>query len=198
MTKTLTKMRKDNLALIEANMFLPEEKQEKMTESQKDLLKQVTDCYNLQLQRPMISRAYLRNYLMRKYKVSKVQAYNIITYAATLLGNVQASHKNWVRQRIEFLCEQAYVAADAGNLKKAETLTKIASTLAKAFQTNLDEGEIINAQKYLESEPITLTIDPSVLNIKITPAKQKEIDGMLRKYEIEDADFILVQEDENE
>lgn len=198
MTKTLTKMRKDNLALIEANMFLPEEKQEKMTESQKDLLKQVTDCYNLQLQRPMVSRAYLRNYLMRKYKVSKVQAYNIITYAATLLGNVQASHKNWVRQRIEFLCEQAYVAADAGNLKKAETLTKIASTLAKAFQTNLDEGEIINAQKYLESEPITLTVDPSVLNIKITPAKQKEIDGMLRKYEIEDADFILVQEDENE
>ena len=191
-------MRKDNLALIEANMFLPEEKQEKMTESQKDLLKQVTDCYNLQLQRPMVSRAYLRNYLMRKYKVSKVQAYNIITYAATLLGNVQASHKNWVRQRIEFLCEQAYVAADAGNLKKAETLTKIASTLAKAFQTNLDEGEIINAQKYLESEPITLTVDPSVLNIKITPAKQKEIDGMLRKYEIEDADFILVQEDENE
>lgn len=191
-------MRKDNLALIEANMFLPEEKQEKMTESQKDLLKQVTDCYNLQLQRPMVSRAYLRNYLMKKYKVSKVQAYNIITYAATLLGNVQASHKNWVRQRIEFLCEQAYVAADAGNLKKAETLTKIASTLAKAFQTNLDEGEIINAQKYLESEPITLTVDPSVLNIKITPAKQKEIDGMLRKYEIEDADFILVQEDENE
>lgn len=179
-------------------MFLPEEKQEKMTESQKDLLKQVTDCYNLQLQRPMVSRAYLRNYLMRKYKVSKVQAYNIITYAATLLGNVQASHKNWVRQRIEFLCEQAYVAADAGNLKKAETLTKIASTLAKAFQTNLDEGEIINAQKYLESEPITLTIDPSVLNIKITPAKQKEIDGMLRKYEIEDADFTLVQEEENE
>lgn len=179
-------------------MFLPEEKQEKMTESQKDLLKQVTDCYNLQLQRPMVSRAYLRNYLMKKYKVSKVQAYNIITYAATLLGNVQASHKNWVRQRIEFLCEQAYVAADAGNLKKAETLTKIASTLAKAFQTNLDEGEIINAQKYLESEPITLTVDPSVLNIKITPAKQKEIDGMLRKYEIEDADFILVQEDENE
>lgn len=191
-------MRKDNLALIEANMFLPEEKQEKMTESQKDLLKQVTDCYNLQLQRPMVSRAYLRNYLMRKYKVSKVQAYNIITYAATLLGNVQASHKNWVRQRIEFLCEQAYVAADAGNLKKAETLTKIASTLAKAFQTNLDEGEIINAQKYLESEPITLTIDPSVLNIKITPTKQKEIDGMLRKYEIEDADFTLVQEEENE
>ena len=194
----MTKMRDENLSLIEANMFLPEDQQKKMTASQKKLLEEVTDCYNLQLQRPMVSRAYLRNYLMKKYKVSKVQAYNIITYAATLLGNVKASHKNWVRQRIEFLCEQAYVAADAGNIKKAETLTKIASTLAKAFQTNLDEGEIINAQKYLESEPITLTVDPSVLNIKITPAKQKEIDGMLRKYEIEDADFILVQEEENE
>lgn len=188
-------MRDDNLSLIEANMFLPEDQRKKMTESQKKLLEEVTDCYNLQLQRPMISHAYLRNYLMKKYKVSKVQAYNIITYTATILGNVKASHKNWVRKRIEFLCEQAYVSAEAGNLKKAETLTKIASTLAKAFQTNLDEGEIINAQKYLDSEPITLTIDPSALNIKVSEAKRKEIEKMLRKYEIEEAEIIPPEED---
>lgn len=190
-------MRDENLSLIEANMFLPEDQRKPMTEKQEQLLKQVTDCYNLQLQKPMASRTYLRNYLMKKYKVSKVQAYNIIIYAAVLLGNVQASHKNWVRQRIEFLAEQAYTAADSGNLKKAETLTKIAGVLAKAFQTNLDEGEIINAQKYLDEEPITLTIDPSsALKIKTSEAKQKEINRMLRKYEIEDAEIVTEVEDE--
>lgn len=188
-------MRDENLALIEANMFLPEDQRKPMTEKQEQLMKQVTDCYNLQLQKPMASRTYLRNYLMKKYKVSKVQAYNIIIYTAVLLGNVQASHKNWVRQRIEFLSEQAYTAADSGNLKKAETLTKIAGVLAKAFQTNLDEGEIINAQKYLDSEPITLTIDPSALNIKLSEAKKKEIEKMLRKYEIEEAEIIPPEEE---
>lgn len=177
-------------------MFLPEDQRKPMTAKQEQLLKEVTDCYNLKLQKPMAGRTYLRNYLMKKYKVSKVQAYNIITYTTVLLGNVQASHKNWVRQRIEFLCEQAYAAADAGNLKKAETLTKIAGVLAKAFQTNLDEGEIINAQKYLDEEPITLTIDPSALKIKTSEAKQKEIDKMLRKYEIEDAEIVTEVEDE--
>ncbi len=188
-------MRDENLALIEANMFLPEDQRKPMTEKQEQLLKQVTDCYNLQLQKPMASRTYLRNYLMKKYKVSKVQAYNIIIYAAVLLGNVQASHKNWVRQRVEFLSEQAYAAAEAGNLKKSETLTKIAGVLAKAFQTNIDEGEIINAQKYLEIDVVNITIDPTALGIKTSEAKQKEINKMLRKYEIEDAEIIPPEED---
>ena len=184
----MTKMRDENLALIEANMFLPEDQRKQLTESQEKLLMEVTDCYNLQLQKPMISRAYLRNYLMKKHKVSKVQAYNIITYAATLLGNVQASHKNWVRQRVEFLCEQAYVAAEAGNLKKSESLTKIAGVLAKAFQTNIDEGELINAQKYLEIDQVNITIDPEAIGIKTNHTKQKEIDRLLKKYQIEDAE----------
>lgn len=188
-------MRDENLSMIEANMFLDEsERPKKLTERQAALLQQVEDCYNLKLQKPMHSREQLRNYLMRKYKVSKVQAYNIIIYATVLLGNIQPSHKNWVRQRIEFLAEKAYAAVEAGNLKKAEALTKIAATLSKAFQTNLDEGEIINAQKYLDSEPITLTIDPSALKIKISEPKKKQIESMLRKYEIEDAEIIIPEE----
>lgn len=187
-------MRKDNLALIEANMFLPENQQEKMTESQKALLEQVTDCYNLKLQRPMISLTYLRNYLMKKHKVSKVQAYNIITYTTVILGNVQASHKNWVRQRIEFLCEQAYAAANAGNTKKSDALTKIASVLSKAFATNIDEGELINAQQYLEIDKVNITINPEAIGIKTSQIKQKEIDRLLKKYQIEDAECEEVKE----
>ena len=146
----------------------------------------------------MVSRAQLRNYLMKKYRVSKVQAYNIITYAAVILGNVQASHKNWVRQRIEFLCEEAYKAATKGDTKKAESFTKIAGVLAKAFQTNLDEGELINAQQYLEIDRVNITIDPKALNIKLSETKQKEIDRLLRKYEVEDAEILTVEPGDKE
>lgn len=181
-------MRNENFDLIVANMFVPEDQRKPLTESQEQLLLEVTDCYNLQLQKPMISRTQLRNYLVNKYKVSKVQAYNIILYAAFALGDVKPSHKNWVRQRIEFLCEQAYLAAEAGNLKKAESLTKIAGTLAKAFSTNLDEGEFINAQEYLQIPAVNITINPAEVNIKVSETTQKEIDRLLKKYQIEDVE----------
>lgn len=179
-------------------MFLPEDQRKPLTESQTKLLLEVTDCYNLQLQKPMISRSNLRNYLIKEYGVSKIQAYKIIQYAATLLGNVQASHKNWVRQRIEFLSEQAYLAVEAGNLKKAESLVKIAGVLAKAFATNLDEGELINAQQYLQIDQVNITIDPTAIGIKTSPVKQKEIDRLLKKYQIEDAECEEITENAEE
>ena len=188
-------MRDENLALIEDNMFLPAESRKPLTPSQEQLLLEVTDCYNLQLQKPMLSRSALRDYLVNKYKVSKIQAYKVIQYAAAILGNVQPSHKNWIRQRIEFLTEKAFEAVEARDFKRAEALTKIAKTLAKAFQTNIDEGELINAQKYLEIDQVNITIDPSALGIKVSEAKQKQIDKMLRKYEIEDAEIIQPEED---
>lgn len=191
-------MRDENLSLIEANMFLPEDQRKPLTESQNKLLLEVTDCYNLQLQKPMTSRSNLRNYLIKKYGVSKIQAYKIIQYAATLLGNVQASHKNWVRQRIEFLSEQAYLAVEAGNLKKAESLVKIAGVLTKAFATNMDEGELINAQQYLQIDQVNITIDPTAIGIKTSPVKQKEIDRLLKKYQIEDAECEEITENAEE
>lgn len=177
-------------------MFLPEAQRKDLTERQKLLLLEVTDCYNLQLQKPMISRASLRDYLVRKYKISYTQAYKVIQYAAVCLGNVKPSHKNWVRQRIEFLTEKAYEAVEAKDYKRALVLTKIAGTLAKDFQTNLDEGELINAQKYLEIDQINITMDPSVLGIKISEPKQKEIDRLLKKYEIEDVEIEDVEVEE--
>lgn len=182
-------MRDENFELIVNNMFLPAEQRKTLTDSQKQLLLQVTDCYNLQLQKPMISKVSLRNYLMNEYKVSKIQAYKIIQYAALALGNVASSHKNWVRQRIEFLCEQAYTATMAKDYKKSDSLTKIANVLSKAFATNLDEGEIINAQRYLEIGQVNIVINPAAIGIKVSPVAQKEIDKMLRKYQIEDVDY---------
>lgn len=189
-------MRDENLEIIERHMFLPEEQQKDLTEKQRKLLEQVADCYNLQLQKPMLSRAALRAYLVKKYGCQRVQAYRIIQYTASVLGNVQPSHKNWIRQRIEFLSEQAYIAVEAKDYKRAEALTKIATTLAKAFQTNLDEGELINAQKYLEIDTVNLIVDPTVLGIKISEPTQKEINFMLKKYQIEDVEAEEIKEDE--
>ena len=188
-------MRDENLDLIVNNMFAPEAQRKELTERQQQLVLQVTDCYNLQLQKPMISRASLRNYLVQKYGVSKIQAYKIIQYAAVALGNVQPSHKNWVRQRIEFLTEKAYEAVEAKDYKRALVLTKIAATLAKSFSTNVDEGELINAQKYLEIDQVNITIDPTAINIRVSEPKQKEINRLLRKYEIEDVDAEPIEEE---
>lgn len=190
-------MRDENFELIVNNMFLPAEQRKPLTDSQEQLLLQVTDCYNLQLQKPMISKVSLRNYLINEYKVSKIQAYKIIQYSALALGNVASSHKNWVRQRIEFLCEQAYTATMAKDYKKSNALTKIANVLSKAFATNLDEGEIINAQRYLEIGQVNIVIDPAAIGIKVSPVAQKEIDKMLRKYQIEDVGYEDVDDNEN-
>lgn len=190
-------MRDENYELIVNNMFLPAEQQKPLTDGQKQLLLQVTDCYNIQLQKPMTSKVSLRNYLVNKYKISKIQAYKIIQYSALALGNVSSSHKNWVRQRIEFLSEEAYTAAKAKDYKKCEGLTKIANVLSKAFATNLDEGEIINAQRYLEIGQVVISINPADIGIKVSPVSQKEINKMLRKYQIEDVDYEEVVNDEN-
>lgn len=188
-------MRDENLDLIVNNMFAPEAQRKELTERQQQLVIEVTDCYNLQLQKPMISRASLRDYLVHKYGVSKIQAYKIIQYAAVALGDVRPSHKNWVRQRIEFLTEKAYEAVVAKDYKRALVLTKIAGTLAKSFSTNIDEGELINAQKYLEIDQVNITIDPKAININVSETKQKEINRLLRKYEIEDVEAEPVEEE---
>jgi hypothetical protein len=188
-------MRDENLDLIVRNMFLPAESKEDLTEKQKDLLEQVTDCYHQQMAKPMISRTKLRAYLTQQYGISKTQAYKIIQYAAVALGDVRPSHKNWIRQRIEYLTEQAYEAIEAKNYKRFDALNKLAATLSKAFATNMDEGELINAQKYLEIDMVKITIDPSVLGVKFSETKQKDIEKMLRKYEIEDAEIIPPEED---
>ena len=74
---------------------------------------------------------------------------------------------------------------EAKDYKRAEALTKIAATLSKAFATNLDEGELINAQEYLQIATVNITINPADVNIKVKEPTQREIERMLRKYEID-------------
>lgn len=190
------KMRDENLEIIERNMFLPEEQQKPLTPKQQQMLEQVKDCYHLQLQKPMLSRSSLRDYLVKNHGISKEQAYRIIYYAEVVLGNVKPTHKNWIRHRIEYISEQAYISIEAKDYKRADALTKLGGMLAKAFNTNVDEGELINAQKYLDIETVNVVMDPAAIGIKVSEATQKQIDLMLKKYHIEDAEVEEIKEDE--
>ena len=63
------------------------------------------------------------------------------------------------------------------------------------FATNLDEGELINAQEYLQIPAVVITVNPADINVKIKEPEQREIDRMLRKYEIEDVEAEEVKEE---
>ena len=188
-------MRDDTLDIIVNNMFLDPDKRKKLTERQENLLLQVSDCYNVMLQKKMVSKKELRNYLINKYKVTQIQAYRIIEYTVAALGNLPATHKNWVRQRVEFLIEEAYSAAKAKNYKLSESLTKMAKVYANAFSIDQDEGELIDAQKYLELPRVEISINPESIGITISDVEHKEIDKMCKQYEITDAEYEEVEDD---
>lgn len=187
-------MRDTTLDIIIKNMTVDPDKRQQLEPRYQKILMQVDDCYNLILQHQMMSKKELRNYLMNKYKLTQIQAYRIIDYANAALGNMSATHKNRVRQRVEAIIEEAYEAAKAGNFKLSEHLTKLAKVYANAFAIDQDDGELIDAQKYLEISRVEIVMDPAAIGITISEAEQKEIDKMCRQYAVEDADFEEVEE----
>ena len=188
-------MRHDTADLIINYMFEPPEKRKELTENDQKLLLQVTDCYHLQLQHPMYSREKVRNYLMENHNVSRTTAYYIIALTRQALGNVESSAKEWVKQKIEFLLEKAYIATEAKDFKTAQALTKIAETYGRTFKTDIDEGELLEARKALRIENITIVTDPGVINIRLSDKETARIKELMRKYDISDADYTVVEEE---
>lgn len=191
-------MRDTTLDIIINNLTADPDKRQQLAPRYQEILLQVGDCYNLILQHQMMSRKELRNYLMNRYKLTQIQAYRIIDYANAALGSLPATHKNRVRQRVEAIIEESYEAAKAGNFKLSEQLTKLARVYAKVFAIDQDDGELIDAQKYLEIARVEIVMDPAAIGITISEPEQKEIDKMCRQYQIEDADFEEVDEGKTE
>lgn len=190
-------MRDTTLDIIINNLTGDPDKRKPLAPRYQEVLLQVSDCYNLILQHQMMSRKELRNYLMNRYKLTQIQAYRIIDYANAALGSLPATHKNRVRQRVEAIIEEAYEAAKAGNFKLSEHLTKLAKVYANAFAIDQDDGELIDAQKYLEIARVEIVMDPAAIGITIPEAEQKEIDKMCRQYAVEDVDFEEAEEEKN-
>lgn len=188
-------MREDSLDLINDHLFEEPDKRRLLPKSSQELLEQVTDCYTLQISNPFRSRKEIRQYLVEKYGVSVSQAYNIIALTAQALGNVATAHKNWIKVKAETLMEEAYTAAKAKNFTLAAELRKQAKTLAYIFRLDVDEGELLEAQKYLTIDRVVISFNPEDVGVKFTEKDKEKADNYIKRF-TEDADFEDVENEE--
>ncbi len=181
-------MREDSLDLVRKHLPDDEESLGKLPVSSQRLIRQVRDCYSMQLSDPFLSRKEVRNRLMETYKITTSQAYNIIALTMQLLGDVSTSHKNWIKIKAEALMEEAYKAAKNKNFTLAAELRKQAKTLGYLFRLDVDEGEILEAYKYLNIETVQITINPEDIGIKFGEKQKAKADEYFRKFTV-DTDY---------
>lgn len=192
-------MRRDRYQMIADYMFEPPEKTQALTAEDKRMLMILTDCYNQQISNPnMMTTVRMRDYLRNHYGVSNSEAYQIINVVRVALGDVSEARIKWVKYRIDCLAIEAYNAAKAGDTKLTDALCKIGTMLSRAYRTDLEQGDPIDIDK-LTVESINFTIDPSAINLNISPTEAKEIMRLKKKYHIEeDTPFVEIVEENKE
>lgn len=189
--------RRDSMDLIKSHLFSDDGDFQKLSKSDQLLLLQIRDCYTIWLCNPTYTNVQMRDYLMNEYSIDKQKAYSIIAKTTMVLGNVEVASKNWVKYVIKDILQQAFVLAEKDQLKKAEVYTKIAQTWAKAFNTSSDEGETLNVKEKLHIDNVVITTNPSDIGICINGKERKDIQKMMKKYDIS-SDIIDVEPEDIE
>lgn len=189
-------MREDSLEMLRKHLPDDDKALESLPPSYKDLVVQVRDCYAMQIGNPWISRKAIRMKLCDTYQITESQAYNIIALTAQFLGDVPASHKNWIKIKAETLMEEAYDAATKKNFALAAELRKQAKTLGFLFRLDQDEGELLEAQKYLTIERVEITLDPNEIGVKYSSKDKEKADNYIQKF-VEDAEFEDLTDEES-
>ena len=132
-------MRKDSLEIISNYLFRGSEAKISLAEDEREMLLRIETCYTKWLDDPMQSDIEMRNFIMNEFNVGRQTALKILNYTIYALGNVNSAAKSFVRKKIDFLLTKAAAVAEAGDLKYAQTLTKIALAYGKAFDTGTDD-----------------------------------------------------------
>lgn len=175
-------MRKDSLELLREHLAESSEGFDLLPQSSKDLIIMARDCYAMQIANPWISRKEVRMRLVDTYKITNSQAYNVIALTSQFLGDVPTSHKNWIKLKAESMIEEAYDAAKARDFALAAELRKLSKTLGFLFRLDQDEGEVLDAQKYLTIESVEITFDPNDIGVKYTKKDKELADSYARKF----------------
>lgn len=192
-------MREESVEKILKNLQLPEGERLPMTVHQANMLHDVEECLNLLEDDIMTPTRDLVDKLVKNTGMSSRHAYDVIRVAREALGNRRSTTKAIVRESIMEMMRMAHkVAMTYEPEKQVDALVKIANTLARAFATNVDDGDIINAAKYLTEEAVRISTDPSLINIKTSDQWRAEVEKLKRKYNIEDADYTEVKPDDTE
>ena len=184
--------RRNSMDLIKSHLFSDDDDFQKLSKSDQQLLIQIRDCYTVWINNPTYTNVQMRDYLMHSYKIDQQKAYSIISKTTMVLGSVEIASKNWIKFVIKDILQKAFLLAEKDQLKKAEIYTKIAQTWAKAFNTASDDGEVLNAKEKLHIDNVIIVSNPSDIGIVLNGKERKDIQKMMKKYDIP-ADIIDIE-----
>lgn len=189
-------MRKDAIELVMNHLFSGGEDKKTLSTTDARLIERVETCYTTWLDKPMMSEQSMRNFLMSRFGISSQTAINVVNYTIMALGNVNSAAKTFVKKKIDFILSKAYAAAEAGDLKYAQTLTKIALVYGKTFKTAEDDIDLSEIRQNFTIDKVIISSDPATLGINIDGHERAETKKMLKKYNIPEDDVIDVEAEE--
>ena len=183
-------MRKDSLEIISNYLFRGAEAKISLADDEREMLLRIETCYTKWLEDPMQSDIEMRNFIMHEFNVGRQTALKILNYTIYALGNVNSAAKSFVRKKIDFLLTKAAAVAEAGDLKYAQTLTKIALAYGKAFDTGTDDIDLSEIRNNFTIKKVVLVSNPSVLGIKTDGRERSETSRILKKYDIPEDEIL--------
>ena len=184
-------MRTDSLDLVMNHLFETPSKRSELAPANKELLEHIEFCFTLQLSNPLYSDIQVRNALMNEFDMNRQQAYNIMALTKVALGNVQTAGKAWIKTKIAYLLDKAAALAIDGDIKTSTVLTKIAEAWGRTYRTDLDDGDLLDAKKYVQIEKVEIVTDPTVINVHVTDDDRKETRKLMEKYHIKFDDDVI-------
>lgn len=173
--------RNDTLDIINAALF-DKEKQDKLAPADRELLERIQTTYSFWLDKPTLTDANIRDYIMVNFGLSRSKAYEQISLLKMLLGSVPQASKEFYRYKANYILDQAHAAAIAGNDRKAKALTKIAEAIAYNNRTNEQEDIGLPFDEIVPKDQ-SFTTDPAVLGIVPQPGLREKANRLLKKYE---------------
>ncbi len=189
-------MRKDAIELVMNHLFTGGDDKKTLSTTDARLIERVETCYTTWLDKPMMSELSMRNFLMSRFGIDRQTALNVVNYTVMALGNVNSAAKTFVKKKIDYILSKAFAAAEAGDLKYSQTLTKIALAYCKAFNTSEDDIDLSEIRQNFTIDKVIISADPATLGIKIDGHERAETKRLLKKYNIPEDDVIDVEAEE--
>lgn len=184
-------MRNDSLDVVMNHLFETPTKRTELAPADKELLERIEYCYTMQLSNPLYTDIQVRNSLMNHFGLSRQQAYNIMSMTKVALGNVQTAGKAWIKFKIAHLLDKSAEYAIDGDIKTSNALTKIAEVWGRTYRTDLDDGDLLDAKKFVQIEKVEIVTDPTFINVQVTDKDREETRKLLEKYHINFDDDVI-------
>lgn len=177
-------MRNDTLDLVMNHLFENPNQRNELEPKTQQQLERIEYCYTMWLSNPSYSEKQVRNVLMNEFHLSRQQAYNIMLDTQMALGNVEIASRAWTLKKIDRYVDDGVEAAKNGDYKLSDRLFKAAEVLSKAHRTDLADGEVLDAKKYVNIEKVEIVTDPKVINVNLSEQDKEETRKLMEKYHI--------------